>query len=238
MISVELIPILQDNYCYLLRNGDDVALVDPGEAAPVLDVLEKRRLRVSKILITHHHGDHTAGIDAIKKSHACTVYGPAAEADKIKHLDVLLYEGDSVSIGDEDANVIATAGHTLGHIVYHFPQSKLLFAGDTLFSLGCGRLFEGTAEDMFASLTKLKTLPDDTQLYCGHEYTLGNAKFLLSVAPDNAVLKNKLADVENKRARDVPTIPTTLGEEKSLNLFLQCETAEAFGALRRLKDQF
>lgn len=238
MISVELVPILQDNYCYLLKSANEIAIVDPGDAAPVLDALEKRGLRASTIFITHHHGDHTAGIEAIKKSHECTVYGPAAEADKIRHLDAVLNEGDTVSFGSEAANVIATPGHTAGHIVYHFPHSKLLFAGDTLFSLGCGRLFEGTADDMFSSLAKLKNLPDDTALYCGHEYTLGNAKFLLSVAPEHAGLQKKLADIENKRAKGVPTLPTTLGEEKALNLFLQCETAEAFAALRRLKDQF
>lgn len=234
MITVELIPILQDNYCYLLTSGNDVAIVDPGDAAPVLDILKQRGLTATKILVTHHHGDHTAGIADIKKAHGCTVYGPAKEAEKIDHLDILLKENDTVSIGNEDGIVIETSGHTAGHITYHFPHSKLLFAGDTLFSLGCGRLFEGTPDDMFASLNKLKLLPDDTLLYCGHEYTRANAAFLLSVAPDHAGLKKKAAEIAHK----MPTLPSTLGEEKTLNLFLQCETAEAFAALRRLKDQY
>lgn len=238
MIFVDLIPILQDNYCYLLTSGEDVVVIDPGDSIPVLKILDERGMRATKILITHHHGDHTAGIAHIKKEHGCAVFGPAKEADKISGLDILLREGDPVSVGDEAGYIIETAGHTTGHITYHFPQSKLLFAGDTLFSLGCGRLFEGTPEDMFASLEKLSSLPDETQLYCGHEYTLSNALFLLSIAPDHAGLKNKLIDIEQKRAGNMPTLPVALSEEKQLNLFLQCETAEAFAALRRLKDQF
>lgn len=234
MITVTLIPILQDNYSYLLQYGDEVAIVDPGDAAPIIKALEQRGLRPSAILITHHHDDHTAGIAALKDKYDCTVYGPAAEAHKIPHLDTLVNDGDHVDFGTERARIIATPGHTAGHISYYFPESKLLFAGDTLFSLGCGRLLEGTADEMFASLNKLNSLPDDVQLYCGHEYTRANAAFFLSIAPDHAGLKRKYAAIDPA----VPTIPSTLGEEKALNLFLQCETAEAFAALRRKKDQF
>lgn len=193
MIHVDIVPILNDNYCYILSCGEDVAVVDPGDGAAVLRALEERGVAPSKILITHHHGDHIAGIDAIKNAYGCTVYGPAREAQKIPQLDVRLDDGATLTLGNEDVLVLLTPGHTAGHIVYWFEQSSLLFSGDTLFSLGCGRLLAGTAEEMFASLQKIKNLPDGTQIFCGHEYTLANAEFCRSIKPDDSALTDKIA---------------------------------------------
>ncbi len=237
MISVEIIPILQDNYCYLLNQGDDVIVIDPGHADPVITALQRRSLTVNKILLTHHHADHIAGASHIKKLYGSKIYAPEKEKERIGNIDVPLKEGDVFSIGSEPCHVMETPGHTAGHIVYHCPVSKLLFSGDTLFSLGCGRLFEGTAGQMHESLNKIKNLPDETLVYCGHEYTRDNAAFLLSLDPTNQALKIKINDIEKSLSKKIPTIPVTLGEEKSLNAFLQCETAGALQMLRRLKDQ-
>lgn len=238
MIDVQIIPILNDNYCYILSQNDEIAVVDPGDGLAVLHALQSRGLSPSKIFITHHHSDHIAGIAAIKQAYGCAVSGPAAESHKIPGLDRLLNDADTVTLGDEELRVIATPGHTLGHISYWAPDSGMLFCGDTLFSLGCGRLVEGTPEQMFASLERLKDLPDETRVYCGHEYTLSNAKFCLSLAPESKILQEKMLMVAKLRANDLPTIPSTLAEEKTLNPFLQCKNAEAFKALRRSKDNF
>ncbi len=238
MIDVQLIPVLSDNYSYILTSNNDIAVIVPGDGLAMLHALQSRNLKPAKIFITHHHSDHIAGIAALKQAYNCIVFGPAAETNKIPGLDRLLNDGESVTLGGEELRVIATPGHTLGHIAFWAPQSGMLFCGDTLFSLGCGRLFEGTAEQMFASLERLKDLPDDTQIYCGHEYTASNAKFCQSLAPDDKGLKDKIALISKQRANSMPTIPTTLAEEKKLNPFLQCKNAEAFAALRRLKDNF
>lgn len=238
MIDVHIIPILSDNYSYILVNDEAIAVVDPGDGQAMVDALNDRNLMPEKILITHHHGDHTAGIKALEESFGCKTYGPAAEAAKIPHLDYGLAEGQTVMLGDEEAIVLATPGHTRGHIAYWFEQSGLLFAGDTLFSMGCGRLLEGTAEQMHASLARFAGLPDDTKIYCGHEYTQTNTEFALSVTPDDAALAGKLADVKKKRANDLPTLPSTIAHEKALNPFMRCQSADALAALRRQKDRF
>ncbi len=238
MIDVHLIPILSDNYSYILTSGRDVAVIDPGDGQALITALNERGLTPQKIFITHHHSDHIAGIDILKNTYGCAVYGPADENQKIPALDTLLTEDEIISFGGEDVHILTTPGHTLGHIVYWFPQSQLLFAGDTLFSLGCGRLFEGTPAQMFDSLSRLKDLPDATRLYCGHEYTESNAAFCLSIEPDNQQLKEKINWIKKQRANRQPTLPSLLGEEKLLNVFLTCENAEAFAALRRLKDTF
>lgn len=238
MMQIDIIPILADNYSYILTSGDDVAVIDPGDGQAMIYALQSRGLTPNKIFITHHHSDHIAGIADIKKTYGCTVYGPAAEDSKIPGLDHKLHDGDVVFLGDEEGRVIATPGHTLGHIVFWFPHSGVLFAGDTLFSLGCGRLLEGAPEHMYASLSRLKDLPDETQLYCGHEYTQSNAAFLLAQEPDNTALHDKMDWVKKQRANNQPTLPSLLGEEKKLNGFLTSKNAEAFAALRRLKDQF
>lgn len=238
MIKVEIVPILSDNYSYILQHGGDVAVVDPGDGRAVLTALEDRALTATKIFITHHHSDHIAGITEIKQAHRCAVYGPAAEAASIPALDHMLDDGDAVRIGGEAGLVMATPGHTLGHIAFWFAESGLLFAGDTLFSLGCGRLIEGTAEQMYASLDRLRDLPDDTKLYCGHEYSLANANFALSLDPNNQALLDKIAQLKKLRANNVPTLPATLGAEKALNPFLTSKSAAEFASLRRLKDVF
>lgn len=238
MITVHLVPILSDNYSYILTAGEEVAVVDPGDGLALIAAFTQRDLIPQKIFITHHHSDHIAGIEALKNAYGCKVYGPAEESQKIPALDTLLADDDTVSFGEEKAHIIATPGHTLGHIAYWFPQSQILFAGDTLFSLGCGRLFEGTPEQMFTSLVRLKDLPNETRLYCGHEYTESNAAFCLSIDPDNEALQQKLQWIKKQRANHQPTLPALLGEEKSMNVFLTCENAEAFAALRRLKDNF
>ncbi len=238
MITVRLIPILADNYCYLLTHGEETAIVDPGDALSVLQALKEYDLKPTKIFITHHHGDHIAGILDIKRVYGCQVYVPAKEAFKIPGHDALLNDGESIMIGAEEGLVIATPGHTSGHLSFWFKDSRLLFTGDALFSLGCGRLMEGTAEDLYNSLQRLKDLPDDTQVYCGHEYTQTNAAFALSQDPNNQAIRDKLAHVKKLRANDLPTLPAMLGEEKALNPFLTCKSAEAFATLRRLKDQF
>ncbi|MGN7438172.1 MAG: hydroxyacylglutathione hydrolase [Alcanivorax sp.] len=241
MITVEIIPIIEtnQNYAYLIQTDcGKVAVLDPGEADPIIDILEQKNITPDYILITHHHWDHVNGIPKIKKKYDCPVVIPKAEESKIKYGDITLNDGDVFELGEEKAHIILTPGHTAGGICYYFPDSNIVFTGDTLFSLGCGRLFEGTAEDMFTSFEKLKKLPDGTLVYCGHEYTRANAGFCLSVAPDNAALKQRIAEVKTLRAENKPTLPTTIGIEKKTNVFMQTKTAQEFGDLRRKKDNF
>ncbi len=241
MITVDIIPIIpqMQNYAYILQaeNGE-VAVVDPGDAGPILAALEARGLKPDMILITHHHWDHVDGLPEMIGWNPCPVYGPAKEADKIKGLDVLLDENSSLSFGGEDVHIIETPGHTLGHIVFYFGQSRILMAGDTLFSMGCGRLAEGSPGDMWGSLEKLAALPDETQIYCGHEYTLNNGAFALSIEPENSELAARMDDVRRLRENDRPTLPVSLKTEKDTNVFLRAGSAEQFAELRALKDHF
>ena len=240
MIHVHLIPIIphNDNYAYILEaeNGE-VAVVDPGEAGPLIDFLEQKKLKPNIILITHHHWDHIDGLADMLSWHSCPVAGPASETARIKPLDILLDERSDFSFGGERVQILETPGHTRGHICFYFPESQFLLAADTLFSMGCGRLFEGTAEQMFKSLQKIVALPDETLLYSGHEYTLSNAEFCLKQAPDNKALQSRYEEVKKLRADNKPTIPVSLGIEKQTNLFLMAETADEFAHLRALKDQ-
>ncbi len=237
MMTIELIPLLQDNYAYLLitENGT-VAIVDPAEAEPVQDLLDARNLKLHYILNTHHHGDHTGGNMTLKNAYSCPVVGPAADAHRIKELDTGLSDGDTFALGDQTAQVIATPGHTSGHISFYVPAANALFCGDTLFALGCGRLFEGTPDQMWNSLQKLAALPDDTRVYCGHEYTEANAAFCLTVEPDNEALKKRAEDIKGLRQQELPTIPSTIGLEKETNVFLRAGSAERFATIRALKD--
>jgi hydroxyacylglutathione hydrolase len=188
------------------------------------------------ILNTHHHGDHIAGNKALKEVYGCTIYGPEAEKDKIDGLDHLLKEGDRIEIGNVKAHVIETPGHTLGHICFYVEELRALFAGDTLFSLGCGRLFEGTAAQMFDSIAKLKALPDETRLYCGHEYTMSNADFAFTLFPKNENLHLRAQMVKTLRAQNRPSLPVTMGLEKMTNPFCLAETVEEFADFRARKD--
>lgn len=250
--EVQIVPLLQDNYGYLLHESDTrtTGVVDPGEAGPILHTLRERGLSLNWILITHHHGDHVGGVDELKRETGAQSVGPRADNARIAGLDLTVAEGESFSFGHSTAEVYETPGHTKGHIAFYFPQPGILFAGDTLFVLGCGRLFEDTPAAMWTSLSKLAALPAATQVYCGHEYTLGNARFALTIEPDNAELQARVAEIEAKRARGEPTVPTTIGEELATNPFLRADAptvrahlgmadapaAEVFAEIRRRKD--
>lgn len=252
-LDIEVIPVLSDNYVYLLNEPESgaVGVVDLAEAAPVLQRLEARGLELDWILTTHHHFDHTGGNLELKERTGCRVVGPAGEEASIPGIDVAVAEGDAFELGGARAQVLETPGHTRGHISYWFEDSDALFCADTLFSLGCGRLFEGTAEQMWASLSKYAPLPDSTRVYCGHEYTLSNAHFAVTVDPDNPALRDRVAEVEGLREAGQATIPSTLGSERAANPFLRpddpairrllgmegASDAEVFGEIRRRKDQ-
>jgi hydroxyacylglutathione hydrolase len=236
MIRVSIIPILKDNYAYLLEGNNEVAVVDPGEAAPVIAALEQRGLKLDYILNTHHHGDHIAGNAELACKYGAKIAGPAAEKARIPNMDILLKEKDRLPFGGEEANVIETPGHTRGHICFYLPESKIVFTGDTLFLMGCGRLFEGTAEQMWHSLSKIAALPDETKIYCGHEYTEVFGHFGLREEPDNQDIQNRLKEVESLRAQNKPTIPGTIAEEKRTNVFLRAGSSENFAKVRKVKD--
>jgi hydroxyacylglutathione hydrolase len=238
-LEIELLPILGDNYCYLLREpvAGVSAVVDPGTDGPVAKRLEALGRGLDWILITHHHADHTGGNVALKERFGCRIAGPAAEAEKVPGIDLKLAEGDRFTLGAETAAIIATPGHTQGHISYHFSDSQALFCGDTLFALGCGRLFEGDAATMFKSLAKLMALDDATRVYCGHEYTASNARFALSVDGGNPDLVARAREIDALRAANRPTVPSTIGLERATNPFVRAKTAAEFGRIRELKDR-
>ena len=236
MLDVTITPILEDNYAYILQSGNEVAIVDPGEAKPIIQKLEEMNLKPSIIFNTHHHWDHVNGNKEIKEKYGTRIIGPAKE--NIPETEKSLDENNNFSFDNDTIEIIETPGHTNGHICLYFPKSKILFSGDTLFAMGCGRLFEGTAEDMFKSFEKLKQLPDDVTVYCGHEYTLGNGEFCLSVEPDNADLIERMNKVRSLRASNTPTIPTSIELEKKTNVFMRAKNAEEFKKYRDLKDDF
>jgi hydroxyacylglutathione hydrolase len=219
---------LQDNYGVLLHDPESgaTAAIDAPEAAPTEAALKATGWRLSDILVTHHHADHTGGIAELKQQHRCRVVAPAGEAARIPLVDATVREGDQVRVGALQGRVLETPGHTAGHISYVFPQDKLAFVGDTLFSIGCGRVIEGTPEMMWQSLLKLRALPDDTRIYCGHEYTKANIRFAETIEPDNAALKTRAAQVDSLLAARKPTIPSTIGEEKAANPFLRADVPE------------
>ncbi len=226
--ETHLFKCLSDNYGVLLHDPDSgaTASIDAPEAAPVEAALKATGWKLTDILVTHHHGDHTAGIAALKQKYKCRVVAPAKEAAKIPGVDETVREGDTVKVGNLAANVIETPGHTLGHIAYWFHGDKLAFVGDTLFSIGCGRVIEGDPEMMWASLKKLRDLPDDTDIFCGHEYTVANIKFARTVEPNNKALAERDAEAKREIERGLPTIPVTIGEEKQANPFLRADVPE------------
>ncbi len=232
--QIAVFPARVDNIGALVHDPATgaTAAIDAPDAAAVLAALDGAGWQLTDILITHKHADHVDGIPALKRRFpAARVVAPLAEKDAIPEVDATVSDGDTVRIGELEAEVIATPGHTAGHVVYWFARDKALFAGDTLFSLGCGRLFEGSAAGMWNALEKLRRLPDDTRLYCGHEYTLANARFALSVDPDNAALRAHAAAIEETRALGRLTIPARLGDEKALNPFLRADDAAIAHAL-------
>jgi hydroxyacylglutathione hydrolase len=220
-----LFPCLTDNFGVLIHDpaSGATASVDAPEAAPVEAALAKTGWRLTDILVTHHHNDHTAGIGELKARHKCRVVAPRAEAQRIAHVDETVAEGDKVAVGALAAQVIDTPGHTAGHISYFFPAEKLAFVGDTLFSIGCGRVIEGTPEMMWDSLLKLRALPDDTRFYCGHEYTAANIRFAKTIEPNNKPLAARAEEVARLLAAGKPTIPATIGAEKADNPFLRAD---------------
>jgi hydroxyacylglutathione hydrolase len=226
--QTHLFPCLQDNYGVLLHDpiGGATAAIDAPEAAAVEAALAKTGWRLTDILVTHHHADHTGGIAALKEHHRCRVVAPHAEASRIPLVDVTVREGEKVRVGLLEGQVYETPGHTAGHISYFFAPEKLAFVGDTLFSIGCGRVIEGTPEMMWQSLLKLRGLPDDTRIYCGHEYTQANIRFAKTIEPGNTALARREKEVGKLRADGKPTIPSTLGEEKAANPFLRADLAE------------
>jgi hydroxyacylglutathione hydrolase len=254
MLHILIIPALTDNYIYLLHepvNGE-TAVVDPAEAGPVLDALKKNGWRLNYIFNTHHHGDHVGANLRLKQHTDCRIVGSAADRARIPGIDITVGDGDIVKLGNQAFRVIDTPGHTLGHIVYYNADSQALFCGDTLFSLGCGRLFEGSAEQMWHSLQKLKAFPAETRIYCAHEYTAANGRYALSVDADNSQLRQRISEVAELRRQNLPTLPSTIGEELATNPFFREDDANirryinmteqsalaTFAKLRQLKDQF
>ena len=239
-ISASPVPILQDNYAWLLKDSGTgaTAIVDPADAKPVIAALERAGGRLDLILLTHHHADHTAGTDEVRARFNAPVAGAAADAHRLPRLDQALREGDTVKLGNAAGRVIDTPGHTRGQINFFFPDGEILLSGDTLFSLGCGRLIEGTAAEMFSSLRKLAVLPGGTRVCCGHEYTESNGRFALSVDPDNKDLHVFMARVEQLRAAGQPSVPSRLADEMKANPFLLAPDVATLADIRAKKDRF
>lgn len=237
-LEIVRIQVLSDNYVWLVHEpvSGETMVVDPAVAPPVLEKAEELGWKISQIWNTHWHPDHTGGNAEIKQATGCTITGPAAEAGRIPTLDVQVKGGDVVRLGDVTADVLDVPAHTAGHIAFHFAEDKAAFVGDTLFAMGCGRLFEGTAEQMFGNMRALEALGDDTAIYCAHEYTLSNGRFALSVEPENTALVQRMAEVVALRDRGEPTVPTTIALEKATNPFMRATSVAELAARRAAKD--
>ena len=240
MLEIARIPVLSDNYVWLAHEpvSGETAVIDPAVAGPVLDAAASRGWRITQIWNTHWHPDHTGGNAEIKAATGAHVTGPAAEAARIPTLDTRVKEGDTASLGALRADVIEVPAHTAGHIAYHLPDEGLIFVGDTMFAMGCGRLFEGDAGQMYANLQRFAALPDDTRVYCAHEYTLANGRFALTVEPDNHDLAERMARVEAARAAGEATVPTTIALERATNPFVRAPSVQEFARRRAAKDAF
>lgn len=253
-LEIVQIPVLNDNYVYLARepSANAVGVVDPAVHEPVLAELKKRHWTLTHILNTHHHPDHVGGNLALKEATGCQIVGPKADAERIPGIDVALSDGDHWQLGNEEAVIFDVPGHTSGHIAYWFKNSAALFCGDTLFALGCGRLFEGTPAQMWHSLGKFLALPDETKVYCAHEYTESNARFAVTVEPGNETLHLRYQRIKELRGRGLPTVPSTIGDERATNPFLRpmsenlrmtlglqhADDVSVFAETRRRKDTF
>ena len=240
MVMLEIVPVpaFTDNYIWLVhdRGSGETAVVDPGDAKPALAEAERRGWTIGQVWNTHKHWDHTNGNAAVKDATGCIVSGPAGE--EVPALDVALAEGSEIRIGEHAGRVIEIPGHTLGHIALIFEEQRAAFVGDTLFAMGCGRLFEGTAEQMYNSLQRLMELPADTAFYCGHEYTLSNARFAAHAEPDNQTIARRLAEVQALRDKGEITLPTSVAEERATNPFIRSSDWQEFARLRAAKDSF
>ncbi|EEX09921.1 hydroxyacylglutathione hydrolase [Ruegeria lacuscaerulensis ITI-1157] len=253
-LEIVTIPCLSDNYAFLAHDpaSGETALIDAPETDPILSELDARGWRLTHVLLTHHHWDHVDGLAGIVARHPAKVIGAAADAHRLPHLDMQVAEGDRFEIGGEPVEVFDVSGHTVGHVAYYMPQSHAVFTADSLMALGCGRLFEGNAAQMWASLCKLAALPDDTLVCSGHEYTQSNARFALTVDPDNPDLRGRAAEIDAARAAGRPTVPSSLGLEKATNPFLRADNpaiqahlgmagadpAQVFSEIRGRKDRF
>jgi hydroxyacylglutathione hydrolase len=247
-------PVLRDNYMYLVHDEATgmTAAIDPPEASTVLRVLNERGWKLTHILNTHHHADHTGGNLPLKEANGCVVHGLSSTREFIPGLDMTVSEGDDIEFGDERVRVMSVPGHTQNHLAYFFPQARALFCGDTLFGMGCGRLLGGTADQLWNSLCRIAELPTDTAIYCAHEYTENNGRFALSVEPGNAALRERMKEVRARRAKQLATVPFLLREELATNPFLRADSPEirsglgmlqasdlaVFTRLRQLKDEF
>jgi hydroxyacylglutathione hydrolase len=250
MTEIEIVPCLSDNYAYLVKSGDDCAVVDPSEAAPVRAALARKGWALTHILNTHHHLDHCGGNLDLKRETGATIVGPGKDADRIPGIDVGVDEASGWEFDGRKVKVLEVPAHTRGAITFVIDDNA--FTGDTLFLMGCGRLFEGDPQMMWTSLSKLMTLPDETKIFCGHEYTESNGRFALTLEPGNQALRKRMEDVRAARAQKAPTVPATLGLEKQTNPFLRPDSAEirkslglegastvaAFGEIRARKDKF
>ena len=238
-LEIVPVPVLKDNYVWLVHDsasGETVA-VDPSVADPVLEAAADRGWRISQVWNTHWHPDHTGGNDAIRAATGCRITGPA-EAEKVSKLDRIVAGGDKAAIGAFEAELIDIPAHTAGHVAFHLPEAQAAFVGDTLFAMGCGRLFEGDAEQMYRSLRRLAALPEETRIYCGHEYTLDNGRFALTVEPDNEALAERVEAVKEARSRGEVTLPTTVALERATNPFIRSASAAELAERRLAKDSF
>ena len=237
-MKIEIIRCLQDNFSYLIIDEitGDACIVDPSEAKPIIDFIGTKKINLKFILNTHHHYDHIGGNHDLKKRYNLNVVGFVGDKDRIPEIDILISDNQIWKEGNFQAKIYHIPGHTSGHIAYHFYREKKIFTGDTLFSLGCGRIFEGTYKQMFNSLNKIKALPKDTEIYCGHEYTLQNSNFCKEYDPENLKLKEKIIEIKEKIKNGLPTIPSILSDELECNVFLRAKDLGSFSKLRDLKD--
>ena len=239
-MKIQIIPCLHDNYSYLVidEKNNIACAIDPSEAKPIIKYLEKKNINLKYILNTHHHYDHVGGNQELKKKYNARVIGYRGDKDRIPEIDTLVDDQEIWKQESFEAKIIHIPGHTLGHICFYFFNEEAAFTGDTLFSLGCGKIFEGSYEQMFNSLMKIKALPLKTKIYCGHEYTKQNAKFCIIHEKNNENLKNKIKIIDKKLENNLPTIPSTIREELDCNIFLRSNKVETFSKLRDLKDNF
>ena len=239
-MKIEIIKCLQDNYSYLIIDDENqtACVVDPGESTPIINYLDKSKIDLKFILNTHHHYDHVGGNFELKKKYNCKVVGFIGDKNRIPEIDISLEDKQIWKQDNFEAKIYHVPGHTSGHIAFHFFKEKKIFTGDTLFSLGCGRIFEGTYEQMYDSLNKIKELPRDTEIYCGHEYTLQNGNFCLANDSANLKLIEKIKKIKKQRENNLPSIPTILADEIECNIFLKAKDLESFSKLRDLKDNF